>query len=78
MKFLKWFAAILVTLIGFGEVILKFLKELVTLIIDILFPIIPIEKFKVIVNNVRAWIDVAYDWLSKNKEQMLKFLNLLI
>jgi hypothetical protein len=73
-KAIQWLAAILATAIGFGEVILKFVKELLTLIVDILFPIIPAENFKKIVTAIRAWVDVAYNWLSANKDKILKWI----
>jgi hypothetical protein len=77
MKVIKWLAAILATVIGFAEVILKFLKELLTLVVDILFPIIPAESFKKIVTTIRAWVDIGYNWLSANKDKILKWIGVI-
>jgi phage-related protein len=75
-KLVKWVIAILPTLIGIIEATLKFIKELLTLIIDILFPIIPIEKFKIIILKIRDSVDFIYDKFSKIKEWLLKKIGL--
>ena len=69
--------AFIPTLIGIIEVALKFIKEAITLIVNILFPIIPVAGFKVIVTKIRSIIDIASDWLSKNKEKILAILKLI-
>jgi hypothetical protein len=77
MKLIKWLAAILATAIGILEVVVKFLKELLTLIVDVLYPIIPADKFKAIVDSIRSWVNGIYEWLSQNKEKVIAYLNLL-
>lgn len=65
------------TILGFAEVAVKFLKELLTLVADILFPIIPSAAFKNIVNKIRAVVDAIYNWISDNKAKLLAWLNLV-
>lgn len=65
------------TLLGIIETAIKFLKEVITLIVDILYPIIPNEKFKVIVTKIRKIVDAIYDWISKNKNKLLTYLKLI-
>jgi len=77
MKILKWIAIFLPTILGILEAFLKFVKEVLTLVVDILFPIIPIAKFKVIVTAMRGGVDKISDWLSKNKEKILAYLKLI-
>ena len=64
------------TLLGLIETAMKFIKELLTLIVDILYPIIPNKNFKAIVSGMRALITAIYDWISKNKESLLAYLKL--
>jgi hypothetical protein len=63
--------------LGVVEVAIKFIKEVLTLVVDILFPVIPIEKFKIIVTLLRAKVDVVYNWVTKIKEQLLKYIGLV-
>ena len=76
-KILTWIGAFLPTIFGLAEAVLKFVKEFLTLVADILYPIIPSDKFKNIVTKVRGYIDVAYQWLSDNKDKVLAWLNLI-
>jgi len=72
MKLLQWLPAILATVLGILEVVIKFLKELLTLVVSVLFPIIPSNKFKAIVTAIRGWVDKIYDFISKYKDMILK------
>jgi len=65
------------TLLGIGEAIVKFIKEVITLIVDVLYPIIPNDTFKIIVTKVRAVVESVYTWISENKEKILNYLNLI-
>jgi len=76
-KLLTWLVIWVPTAIGIVEVVLKFVKELLTLVMDILYPIIPSAKFKALVTWLRAKVDVVYDKFSKVKEQLLKWLGLI-
>jgi len=76
-KLKAWVTVFLPTILGIAEAVLKLLKETLTLIADILFPVIPIEKFKQVVNSLRALINKAYEWLSNAKDAVLKKIGLL-
>jgi phage-related protein len=76
-KILKWLVVFLPTAIGIVEAVLKLIKELLTLVADILYPIIPSAKFKTIVTWLRAKVDIVYDGFSKVKEQILKAMGLI-
>jgi hypothetical protein len=65
------------TLLGIVETAIKFLKEALTLVVDILYPIIPNAAFKVVVTKIRNIVDVIYDWINKNKEKLLTYLKLI-
>jgi hypothetical protein len=77
MKLLNWIPAIVAPLLGILEAVLKFLKEVLTLIVTILFPIIPNAGFKALVTKIRAIVDKAYDLLSAWKDTILKYLKLI-
>ena len=76
-KLLLWLVSFLPTFLGLIEAIVKFVKEVLTLVVDILFPIIPIAKFKTFVTAMRSFVDKLYDWISKNKEKLLAWLKLI-
>jgi len=65
------------TLLGIAEAAIKFLKEVITLVVDILYPIIPNAAFKVIVTKIRSVVESIYTWISENKEKLLAYLKLI-
>jgi len=77
LKLLSWLPAIVVPLLGILEAALKFLKELLTLVVTLLFPIIPNEGFKKVVTLIRGIVDKAYDLLSQWKEKILSAIKLI-
>lgn len=52
--------------------VVKFVKEVLTLVIDVLFPIIPSASFKAIVKKVRDIVNVIDGWLEKIQGFLLK------
>lgn len=76
MKLITWLPTIVATIFGLLEAVLKFLKEVLTLAVDILFPIIPNAKFKAFVTWLRGKIDKFYDVISKAKESILKWVGI--
>ena len=52
-KLLKWLPLNLMSILGVVQAFIKLLKEILTAIVNILFPIIPSAKFKAIVTKVR-------------------------
>ncbi len=77
MKIIQWLIAFVPTLIGIIQAGIKFIKEILTLITDILFPIIPIAKFKTFVTWLRATVDKIDIGFQKIKDAILKWLGLL-
>ena len=76
-KLLSWIPAFVAPLLGILEAVLKFLKEVLTLIVTILFPIIPHEGFKKVVTKIRTWVDKLYDLLSQWKDKILSAIKLI-
>lgn len=75
-KLLKWLPVGGAGIIGVIQAILKFIKEVLTLIVDILFPVIPSTAFKVAVEKLRAIINIIDEFLEKNiKSIFLKIIN---
>jgi len=72
LKLLTWIPAIVAPLLGILEAAVKFLKEVLTLVVTILFPIIPNEKFREAVTKLRAIVDKLYDLISLGKDKILK------
>lgn len=77
VKLLKTLPAVLVTILGIIEALIKFAKEVLTLAVDILFPVIPVAWFKKLVTGLRAGLDAIYNVFSALKELILKKINLL-
>jgi len=65
------------TILGIAETVVKFVKEVITLIVDILYPVIPNDMFKVIVTKIRATVESIYTWISTNKDKILNYLKLI-
>lgn len=72
IKILKWFPVGLAGVIGIAQTIVKFIKEVLTLIVDMLFPIIPIKKFKIVVQKTRDLVNILDKWLENVKIVFLK------
>lgn len=73
-KLLSWVSVNLVSVLAIVQVIVKFVKEVLTAIVNILFPIIPSASFKGVVQAVRGIVNKVDEVLEKIKEQLLKVL----
>lgn len=71
-KLLKWIPVNLAGLLGIVQAALKCLKEILTVIVNILFPIIPSKKFKDIVTAVRNIVNKLDEIVQKIKDFFLK------
>lgn len=71
-KLLKWIPLNVVSIIGIVQAVIKFLKEVLTAIVNILFPIIPSAKFQGVVLKVRQIVEVIDSWFEKIKGYLLK------
>lgn len=72
VKILQWIALHGVSILGMAQVIVKFAKEALTLVINILFPIIPDGKFETIVLKSRSLVEILDKWIEKGKTALLK------
>lgn len=59
-------------LLGIVQAFIKFGKEVCTLAIDILSPVIPSAKFKIIVEKIRNIFNTIDEWVEKIKQILLK------
>jgi hypothetical protein len=65
-RFTGW-GLIPMSIVGYVESVLKFLKETLTLAVNILSPILG-EKYIVVLENVRGIVNAIYDKVSKFKD----------
>jgi len=70
-KLLLWVPVILAGVSGVGQACVKFVKEVLTLIVDILFPVISSEKFEEVVFAIRDAVNVIDDLLENLKNFLL-------
>lgn len=70
-KFIQTFLLSGASMLGIVQVVVKFIKELLTLIVNILFPIIPDGKFEEIILKVRSIVNKIDEWLEKIKAKLL-------
>ena len=72
-KLLAWLPLNLASILGIVQGVIKLLKEILTAIVNILFPLIPGEgKFEQIVTKIRDIVNVADGWVEKIKSFLLK------
>lgn len=76
-KLLQWLPTVLAGVLGVLQVVVKFIKEVLTLAVDILFPIIPNDKVKAIVLKIREIVNKADEWIQKGKDVILKWVGIL-
>lgn len=68
----KWASLNLASVVSFAQVIIKFVKELLTLVVNILFPIIPDGAFETIVLKVREIVNKVDEYVETFKQKFLK------
>ena len=71
-KLIGWVAVNGLSVLGLVQVIIKFVKEVLTLVVNILFPIIPDGKFEQIILSVCGWVEKIDGWVEKGKVWILK------
>jgi phage-related protein len=74
-KLLKWIPANIVGLLGIVQAVLKCIKEILTVIIDVLLPVIPGDKFDKVIKLVRDIVNKADGFVQKIKDFFLKTVN---
>ena len=71
-KLIQWIPTNLTAILGIAQAIIKFVKEVCTLIVDILGPIIPGESVEDIVKKIRAIFNTIDLWVEKIKSWLLE------
>jgi hypothetical protein len=72
-KILAWIPLNLASVLGIVQGVIKLVKEILTAVINILFPLIPGEgNFEKIVIKVRDWVNTVDAWVEKLKGFFLK------
>lgn len=72
MKLITWIMLHGASVLGVVQVVLKFIKEVLTACVNILYPIIPSDKFKAIVEKVRGFVNMVDDLVEKGKKFLVK------
>lgn len=70
-KIVNWIRLNIVSVLGIAQAVVKFVKEVLTAIVNILFPIIPNAKFQAIVMAVRNVVNKIDEWIEKIKSWIL-------
>lgn len=71
VKIIQWIALNGVSVLAGVQVIIKFIKEVLTAIVNVLFPIIPDGKFEEIVLKIREFVNTVDEWVEKGKLALL-------
>ena len=71
-KLLGWLPANLAGVLGIIQAVIKLIKEILTLVVDILYPIIPSKQFKKVIDTVRGIVNKIDEWIEKIKGFFLK------
>jgi len=67
----QWVGVFIAGNIGIVQAVIKFIKELVTLAVDILFPVMPIATFQKVVLSIRDFINTIDSWVEKLKQYFI-------
>ena len=70
-KLVAWLPTNLAAVLGILQAILKFIKETLTLAIDIIAPIIPGDNDDVIIKKIRDIVNLVDEWVEKIKSFLL-------
>ena len=71
-KLLSYLPKNIGAIIGIVQALIKLGKEICTLLLDILYPVIPNASFKGIVEKVRGIFNTVDEWLEKIKVFLLR------
>ncbi|MCX5657962.1 MAG: hypothetical protein NTZ48_07100 [Candidatus Omnitrophica bacterium] len=71
-KLLSWLPTNIAGILGIVQAVIKFIKELLTLAVNILLPVIPGDKFDGIVIKVRDAMNKIDEGVEKIKSFLLK------
>lgn len=73
-KITDWIRLNLVSILGLIQSVIKVFKEIVTAIVNILFPLIPSLKFQSVVMKIREIINSVDEWIERIKLWILPVL----
>lgn len=71
-KLIQWLYVNIAGVLGIVQAVIKALKEILTVIVNIVFPIIPSAKFKAIVMAIRGIVNKLDEIVEKIKGFFLK------
>lgn len=71
-KLKRWIPTNITAILGIVQTVIKFIKEVCTLLIDLICPIIPGDADKVMVEKVRGLCNTVDGWIEKIKQWLLK------
>jgi len=74
-KLAAWMPANLLGLLGILQAVVKVLKEVTTLVIDLLLPVIPGDKFDNVVYKIRDIFNAADKGIEKVKDFFSRMIN---
>ena len=81
VKVAKWVPLNIVSVLGVVQAIIKFAKEVVTAVVNlllalvVLLPGVDFKKANAVVEAVRGWIEKLDGWVEKGKGYILKWVH---
>jgi len=70
-KIVNWLKLNVVSILGIAQAVVKFMKEILTAVVNLLFPVIPNANFQAIVMAVRDAVNAIDAWIEKIKTWIL-------
>ncbi len=70
-KLIAWLPSNLAAILGIIQAVIKFVKEVATLALDIIAPLIPGNNDDVIIGKVRDFCNAVDGWIEKIKDFLL-------
>ena len=72
LKLLLWLPKNLASILGIIQAVLKLIKEILTAVVNILYPLIPSAKFQKVVDTVRGIVNKVDEVVQRVKDFLLK------
>jgi hypothetical protein len=73
MNLIKWVPVNLAGIFGIVQAVVKLVKEVLTVVVNILFPLFPDEgKFEKFITKMRSIVNVVDSWIETIKGYLLK------
>ena len=72
VKIITWIGLTIASILGITQAVVKFIKEVLTAVVNILFPLFPDGgKFETVVTAVRAFVEKADTWIENIKKVLI-------